>query len=424
MSDVATANVSSFSLFDKATLECPFSFFAAMRAQSPVHWVPEIKAYYVSRYEDIRYVKKNPQLFTNEIFRGVTQFAARNIAEEYRAKHGWARVSTLQRTDPPVHTHYRKLIDKTFTASRVKKMVPYIESVVHELIDAFADKGSCDFMRDFASMLPTTVIADQLGVPRDKVRRMKEWADAMLAPGGHFTDEAETIRCAKLVVEAQHYFAEVMDQRRKEPKDDMISDLVHVRFDDGRALDMNELQDLLDQLLTGGSETTTNALGSALMLLLKNPDATARLRADRSLIPNFIEEVLRYETPVLHLFRVATEDTELGGTKIPKGSLLALGYASANRDEDVFDDGERFDVCRKKAGAHLAFGSGPHFCPGAMLARQEMLSAFNILFDRLDDIRLIDANDPFEHVPHSFLRGLRTLNITFRSRRRAPVAAQ
>ena len=149
------------------------------------------------------------------------------------------------------------------------------------------------------------------------------------------------------------------------------------------------------------------------MLLLQRPELIGRLRDDPSLIRNFIEECLRYETPVLHLWRVAVKDAELGGTKIPKGSTLAVGYASANRDESVFDEAEVFDVNRKKAGAHLAFGSGPHHCPGAPLARQEMYSAFTILLQRLENIQTVDPLEDFQHVPSSFLRGLADLQLKF-----------
>jgi len=220
------------------------------------------------------------------------------------------------------------------------------------------------------------------------------------------------------VVEAQQFFAEVIEARRRDPQDDIITDLAHAEVVDtngepGRPLTMYELQDLLDQLLTGGNETTTNAIGSALMLLLQRPDLMQRLREDPALIRTFVEESLRYETPVLHLWRITTRDTELGGVPLPEGSSVALGYASANRDEAVFDRSEEFDVDRHKPGAHLAFGSGPHHCPGAALARQEMFSAFTVLLNRLENIALVDPADPFAHVPSSFLRGLAQLDLSF-----------
>jgi len=349
---------------------------------------------------------------------GARQSASRNIAESYRAEKGWERVSTLQRTDPPVHTKYRNLINHAFTPKRVKTMTHYIETVVNDLIDSFIDEGRCDFMWEFSIPLPCIVIADQLGVPREKIWELKKWSDAMLAPGGGFTNEEEALECAKEVVLAQQFFAEVIAARKEKSQDDIISDLANTKIRDSaedpdRNLNMYELMDLLDQLLTGGNETTTNAIGSGLMLLLQRPEILARLQDDPGLIRNFIEESLRFETPVLHLWRVAVEDTELGGVEIPKGSSIAVGYASANRDENVFDDSENFNIDRKKAGAHLAFGSGPHHCPGAPLARQEMYSAFTILLNRLANIRTEDPDESFHHVPSSFLRGLANLNLTF-----------
>ncbi|MFK7915760.1 MAG: cytochrome P450 [Pseudomonadales bacterium] len=414
--------LSEFSLLDDTTRECPFPYFRAVREQQPVYFMPEIQAYYVSRYEDVRHVKRHPELFSNNIYLGSPRSPAREAAEAYRAEHGWARVSTLQRTDPPVHGRYRKLIDGTFSVRRVRTMTAYIETIVNDLIDEFIDNGSCDFVQQFAVPLPCTVIADQLGVPRSRLPDLKAWSDAMLAPGGGFTDPEAAVACAKLVVDAQQFFAAVMQERRATPQDDIITDLVNAEIDNGnddnRALTMPELQDLLDQLLTGGNETTTSAIGSALMLLLRDPELADQLRDNDKKLKAFIEESLRFETPVLHLWRLSTQDTELGGVEIPKGSMIALGYASANRDQDVFADAETFDVARNKPGAHLSFGSGPHHCPGAALARQELFSTFKILLQRLDHIELATPEDELAHAPSIFLRGLTALPIRFQVRAR------
>lgn len=420
------SGLSEFNLFDDATRECPFQYLRAVREEQPVYFMPELGAYYVSRYEDLRYVKKHPELFSNDTSlatRTRGRGDARNIAESYRAEHGWKRVQTLQRTDPPVHTSYRRLINHAFSVARIRKMTDYVETAVNDLIDTFIDDGQCDFMSAFAIPLPCTIIADQLGVPREKIWQLKEWSDAMLAPGGGFVDDAQALECGRLVVEAQQFFASVIEARRQAPQDDIISDLVHAEFADPdsgetRPLTMYELMDLLDQLLTGGNETTTSAIGSALMIVLQRPELFNQLRGQPELIRTFLEESLRFETPVLHLWRAAVVDTEINGVSVPKGSLVALGYASANRDADVFADGEDFDPQRSKVGAHLAFGSGPHHCPGAALARQEMYSAFNILLHRLDNIRCVNPEEPFLHVPSSFLRGLGELHINFDVRHR------
>ena len=424
MSTNVTPALEEFNLLDDQTRECPFPYLKSIREQRPVYFMPELQGYYVSRYTDLRYVKKHPELFSNDIYKHQPdRGTSRSVAETYRADNGWARTSTLQRTDPPVHTKYRKLINHAFSVKRIREMTGYIETVVNDLIDGFIDRGHCDFVKEYTVPLPCTVIADQLGVPRDRIWDLKRWSDAMLAPGGGFTDETEALECGKQVVEAQHFFASVIHQRQQQPENDIITDLANATIlEDPDAeplpLTMFELQDLLDQLLTGGNETTTNALGSALMLLLQNPGSIEKLQAQPELIRNFIEEALRVETPVLHLFRVATQDTQIGDVAIPKGSTILLGYASANRDEDVFNEPELFDLEREKPGAHLAFGSGPHHCPGAALARQELYSTFVILLKRLKDIRVANPEEKFSHVPHSFLRGLATLELKFNVQQR------
>ena len=412
-----------YSLIEDDTRECPFPYFQAIRRVSPVYFMEEIQAWYVSRYEDVRYVKKHPELFSSDTHKYKSRGTeVRSIAEKYRSEHGWRRVSTLQRTDPPLHTSYRRLINHAFTVKRVRTMTEYIETAVNDLIDDFIDQGATDFVWSYAVPLPCTVIADQLGVPRDMIWRLKEWSDAMLAPGGGFIDEQEAVASAKLVVEAQQFFASVIAERRHSPRDDIISDIANaqIKLPDGseRQLDMYELMDLLDQLLTGGNETTTNAIGSALMLLMQNPALMPQLRDNPEGLRNFVEETLRFETPVLHLWRVATQDTEIGGVKIGKGESVALGYASANRDEAEFSDGERFDPFRDKAGKHLAFGSGPHHCPGAALSRQEIYSTFTILLNRLENIRPKHSDEQYLHVPNIFLRGLANLEIEFDVRNR------
>ena len=413
------ATPDDFSLLDDMTRECPYPYFQSIREHAPVYFMEEIQAWYVSRYEDVRYVKKHPALFSSNMeAHGARSGAARDAAEDYRTAHGWKRVSTLQRTDPPAHTKYRKLINQAFSVKRVRAMTGYIEAIVNDLIDSFINKGRADFVTAYAIPLPCTVIADQLGVPRDRISDLKKWSDAMLAPGSGFINAAQAIESAKLVVEAQHFFAATIEARRRDPQDDIITDLALARVigEVGaapRPLDMYECLDLMDQLLTGGNETTTNALGSALMLVLQRPQLVNALRDHPQALRNFVEETLRFETPVLHLWRVTTKDTHIGKTAIPKGQRIALSYASANRDEAVFPNAETFDPFRNKAGAHLAFGSGPHHCPGAALSRQEIFSTFTVLLNRLENLRVQDPNEQFRHVPNIFLRGLASLEIEF-----------
>ncbi len=415
--DGTTRSLDDYSLLDPKVHACPYEFFQRLRSECPVYRMPETGTYLVTRYDDIRAIKRNYQDFTSNIT--LQERGRREVHKEHDRilqTYGWDNVQTLQRTDPPAHARWRNLIDRTFTASRVREMTPYIDAMVAELIDSWIDDGECEFVTQFAIPLPCKVIADQLGVDRDNFWKLKAWSDAMLEPGSPTCPDERVIECAHLVVESQHYFYKVFEDRRREPKGDIMSALVHTDMGGESPLTMHELQNLMNQLLTGGNETTTSAISHALWNLLKFPEQMARLRADRSLLKNFVEETLRFETPVLGLARKTTRDVEVSGTTIPKDALVVLTYAAANRDEDKFDDGESFDVSRRNAGAQIAFGMGAHFCPGAMLARQEILSTFEALLDRLDDIQLARPLPEETHQRSVFLHQMKELPIRFRKR--------
>jgi cytochrome P450 len=413
--------VDDYSLMDPAVRECPYPFYAAMRRDRPVYRMPETGFYIVSRYRDLQAVLRDTGTFSNNSAMARDRSLGRTnavIDEMYRTK-GWVTRPTLQRTDPPEHARYRRPIDRTFTASRVREMTGYIDEMVAGLIDRLAEKGrdggAVDFVAEFAVPLPCLVIADQFGVPREDVGKLKLWSDALMDSFGMLMTPAREREVAELILEAQRYFAAAFEERRVRPRGDMLSDIVAVPGG-GQPLGMDELLDMMMQLLTGGNDTTTGALAEGLLLLMRHPDQQAMLRRDPGLIRNFVEEVLRVESPVQGLLRVTTRETELGGTVIPAGAVVIARYASANRDAGKFDDPERMDVCRANAGAHLAFGAGIHFCPGAMLARQEMLSAFTQLLARLETIELAVPEESLEHHPSLLHRRLKALPIRFKSR--------
>ena len=410
--------VDDYSLMDPEVRECPYPFYDAMRRERPVYRMPETGFYIVSRYKDLLAVLRDVDTYSNNSAMARDRSLGRTnavIDEMYRTS-GWVTRPTLQRTDPPEHTRYRRPIDRTFTASRVREMVGYIDEMVSGLIDRMAEAGRdgapVDFVTHFAVPLPCLVIADQFGVPREDVGKLKLWSDALMDSFGMLMTPEREREVADLILEAQHYFAAAFEERRVRPRDDMLSDIVAAP-DGAEPLSMNELLDMMMQLLTGGNDTTTGALAEGLLLLIQHPDQQAKLRADPGLIRNFVEEVLRVESPVQGLLRVTTRDTELGGTMIPEGSVIIARYASANRDEERFEDAGRVDVCRGNAGAHLAFGAGIHFCPGAMLARQEMISAFTQLLERLEPIELAVPAATLEHHPSLLHRRLKALPIRF-----------
>jgi len=406
------------SLLDPAVQSCPFEFYRQLHRHCPVYELPETGMWVISRHDDLRQVLSDTETFTSRSnFGGGLQGARAELYQQILAERGWAHVATLQRTDPPAHTRYRKLLNRVFTARRVAELAAHIDEVTNELIDGFIDRGSCDFFAEFALPLPGIIIAEQLGLDRRDIGTFKRWADAMLALSMRAMSDEEVRATAETELEAQHFFASVFEARRADPGPDLMSALVHAHGEDEQPLTMHELQNLMHQLITGGFETTTSALAHALWLLVRNPDQMALLRADTEAhMKGFIEEALRTESPVQGLSRRTTREVRVGDMTIPEGALLIVRYGAANRDAEVFEDPARFDITRANAGEHLAFGLGNHFCIGAALARQELRSAFTALLARLDDIELAGPlPDPVHH-PSMFFLPVKTLPVRFRRR--------
>lgn len=405
------------SLLDPETQACPFPYYAQMREAAPVYRMPDTGFFLVSGYEDLRAVLTDPVTYSNDIsveeLAGEQAAALGRLYDEHLAQAGWAHVQTLQRTDPPEHSRYRRLINRTLTPPMVKGMLPAVERIADQLIDSFIDRGECDFLADFAFPLPGIVIAEQIGLDASQILTFKRWSDAMLSPAqGLLVDEDSVRHYADVEAQAQHYLAKVFEQRRAHPTDDILSALLADSADGDAPLTVHELQNLMQQLITGGYTTTADAIANAMLLLIENPEQMALLRADRSLLRNFADESLRVASSVQGLFRRATVDTELHGVAIPAGAILHIRYGSANQDEAVFADGGTFDVTRSNANKHLAFSRGPHFCVGQPLAIQEMVIAFDRILDRLTDIQVAPGVVP-QRATGLLFYSLTSLPITF-----------
>jgi len=393
------AGVDSDLLLDPSVQRNPFSYYQRLREHEPVFRMPGTGFYVLTRYEDLRTVLRDTETFSNTLdLEDLSGERARRLGalfNERLAEKGWAHVPTLHQSDPPEHTRYRRLLNKVFSPGRVRQMVPGVERICDQLIDAFIGRGRCEFVSEFAFPLPGIVISEQLGLAPDQIGTFRRWADAMLAPAqGLLADEDAAIRYADIEAEAQHYLADVFEDRRARPTSDLISALVAASDSEERPLSMPELQNLLQQLITGGYITTADAITSAMWMLIENPEQMRRVRADRSLINAFAEESLRMLAPVQGLFRKATRDVEIRGVTIPAGSILHVRYGAANRDGEAFEKPDDFDVARAHVMRHMSFGQGPHACVGAPLARQEMVTAFERLLARLDEIHLDTGTEP------------------------------
>jgi cytochrome P450 len=403
------AGTKELSPLSPATVECPFGLFAELRRESPVY-VSEGRFFLISRYEEVQQVLLHPEVFSSAGSPGVRRKVPVEVLEIM--SKGFRPVPTIQTIDPPAHQLHRSLFSKAFASRRVAQLEPDIRRIANELVDGFVGDRRVDLVSQFAVPFPLTVIADWLGLPRAELPMLKRWSDAAAAPLGGMIDREEEIECARSELEAQHYFAAKLEERRREPHDDILTSLCNARLEETPSLSNAQIYYLLIQLLVAGNESVRNLISSAMLLLLKHPQQMAAVRAEPALIPNFIEESLRLESPIKAFFRVAKSATELGSTKIPAGSRLAVLFASANRDESRFPDPDRFDIYRKNAGEHLAFGLGIHYCLGAPLARAEARIAFEVLLGRLRDIQLSVGND-FSHTRSFIFRGLESLHLEF-----------
>jgi cytochrome P450 len=404
-----------YDLMDAATQQCPYPYYELLREQAPVYRMPTTGFHLVTRFDLARRVVREPDLFQS----GVTPMELgsdglpQEIVDIY-STGGWLPLASCSTSDPPRHTRVRAFLEQLFTTQRVRKMKPLIDQVANELLDGLAESGSVEFVREFAHPMPMIIIADLIGVPRADIGRFKEWSDAIVEPFSMMITREREVECARLVVEMQQYFAELLEQRRQDPRDDLLTAAVEHRDADGSAFDMQELLTILTiDLLASGNETTTAAIGSGLLLLIEAPETVAELRRDPSLFRNLAEEIIRLESPAQGMFRRVTADTELGGVRLKPGDLLSIRFGAANRDEAQFPAGGRIDLHRKPPGKHLGLGMGRHHCIGAALARQELISAFTALLGRFDNFRLAPGSSPPEYVPSFFGRNLKELHVSF-----------
>jgi len=406
--------------FDPAVLESPWDWYHQLRAEAPVFRDPFTGIFHVASYDGVVAAVRDFETFSNRF--GAAMGAGKGAAladdpelESLRAK-SYPPVDTMLTADPPEHKRFRGLVNKAFVPRRVDGLERGIESLAHGLIDGFEKDRRFEVLSQLAVPLPLTVIADQLGVTRADLPRFKRWTDGFTAQLSGMATGEDAKDAVRRIFEFQSYFAERIEEARRSPREDILSDLVRARVECERPLDVAEMLSILQQLLVAGNETTASAIAEGLLLLIRHPEQLALVRNDPTLVPNLVEEVLRLATPTAAMWRRTTRDAELLGVAIPKGSMLFLRYASANRDESRFPDPDRFDVTRPNSSEHLAFGHGIHFCLGASLARKEMAVAFRALLERLDALRLLPGYPEPRHKPSVLLRGLAELHVAFESR--------
>jgi cytochrome P450 len=390
-------------LVDPAVLADPHPALAALRESGPVHRIDMrmgLPVWVVTRYDDVLAALSDPRLSNDPHNAGALEETLRG---DFLSR-------SLIGTDPPEHTRLRRLVAKAFTARRVEGLRPRVQEIADALLDRITPRGSADLVGEFALPLPITVIGELLGVPEADRDRFRGWTDEML--DRPFDPGSDMARVTEGRERMHGYLSDLVAAKRTHPADDLLTDLVQAS-DEGERLDAQELLAMTFLLLIAGYVTTVSLVGNGTLALLRRPDQLERLRADPSLVPQAVEELLRFDGPVNPgLTRFALEDLEIGGVRIPRGDMVLLAIAAADRDPDRFPDPDRLDVGAADPG-HLAFGHGIHYCLGAALARLEGQVAFTALLARLPDLALDIPEDQLRWTGGGVLRGLRQLPVTF-----------
>jgi cholest-4-en-3-one 26-monooxygenase len=369
----------------------PDPTYTWLRRHAPVYRDETNHLWGISRYHDVVAIEKDPETFCS--------------SEGYRPN--LAADDSMIGNDDPRHNERRRLVARRFTPKAVAGHEDDVRDVVRGLVDAVAGRGRCEVVEDLAAPLPAMVIGRLLGFDDDLWRRVKHWSEATIVAGGGPRYMADSV--AEAFGDYCEHAARLMEARRTTPTDDVMS-----RWMEAEAAGVLTVDQVLSEgllLVDGGAETTRTVITGAVLALIEHPDEYRRLLDDPGLLPVAVEEFIRWVTPILNMRRTATRDTEVAATAVKAGDELLLMYPSANRDEAVFDEPQRFDVGREP-NPHVAFGFGTHFCLGAALARLEIRVMFEELLPRLPDLRLAPGAAP-ERIPNAFVRGFRSLPVEF-----------
>lgn len=417
-------DLSGISLTDPIIQSNPRDFYWTMRTEDPVHYDEKLGMWLVTRYEDIVTVLRDPIKFSDK--QGYEAQYASGFFEEFKQileEQGGGYFPDVIKSDPPEHTRIRKLMDGAFSAHRVKMLEPGITKIISDLVDTIADKAETgevvEGVREFAIPLTIAVICEQLGIDQFNGEKISRWSEAITAQIGRMQNREEMIENAKEICELQNFISEQMKDREAEPKEDMISDLVHSELDDGSKLTYGEAVSLVRALIIAGNDTTATAITN-LLLILATDDKLAKELYDNcdddKYMNRFVEELLRFAPPVRGLAKMAVEETELGGQKLPKGAHLLVMYASGNDDEEKFECPRNFDMNRKNLGSHVAFGVGVHRCIGASLARMEIKVAARELIKKIDNIKLTVPVEELTYQKTVATHAIAALPLTFTKR--------
>jgi cytochrome P450 len=384
-------------------LEHPYDAYRRLRGTAPVHRIagPDgTPAWIVTRYDDVRAALADPRLSLDKRYATAGTYKGFSLPPALDAN--------LLNMDPPDHTRIRRLVGRAFTPRRIERLRGPIRRTADRLLDALGSHGTTDLIASYAAPLPITVICDLLGIPDEHRLDFRAWTDTLVAP-----DPAAGPAAAKEAVVAMlGFFTRLLADKRREPADDLLSDLIAVR-DEGDRLSEDELMSLAFLILFAGYENTVQLIGNAVLALFQHPEQLEALREDPARLPAAVEEFLRYEGPaLLAIRRFPVEDVTIGGVTVPAGETVWVSPSAANRDPDRFPDPDRLDLARDASG-HLALGHGIHYCLGAPLARAETEIALAALLERFPDLALVEPTPRWRNSLRA--RGLLALQVSYSS---------
>jgi cytochrome P450 len=402
--------------FEPTTMQDPHAGYARLRAELPVHQTvmpPGLNVWLVTRYDDVRAALADPRLSKDvEQARELLQRQATLRASG--AAHAQTLSKHMLNADPPDHTRLRRLMTKAFTPARVARLRPRVEELANQLLDKLSLADEAELISQFGFPLPLAVICELFGVPEADRADLHRWSTAMVTDSASvaLTSDSRSTDAQQAAAAISGYLVRLIESKRRQPGDDLLTALVQARGEHGEdMLDANELVSMAFLTLVAGHETVVNLIGNGMLALLRHPEQLAALRADPALLPNAIEEFLRFDGPANSaMLRHTTEPVTFGDVTIPAGEFVLALVTSANRDGDRFADPDRFDISRP-AGGHLTFGHGIHYCIGAPLARLEGEVAFRLLLDRFPHIRLGVPADRLRWRFSTLVRGLESLPV-------------
>nr|WSY53033.1 cytochrome P450 [Streptomyces sp. NBC_00886] len=403
---MAAADDLAFDPWDQTFLSDPYPAYAELRERGRVTYYEPTDQWLVPRHADVSALLRERRLgrtyqhrFTHEDF-GRTAPPPEHEPFHTLNDHGMLDL------EPPDHTRIRRLVSKAFTPRTVEQLKPYVSRLAGELVDRLAARGGGDLLTDVAEPLPVAVIAEMLGIPESDRAPLRPWSADICGMYELSPSEDTAAKAVRASVEFAEYLRELIAARRKEPGDDLISGLIAAHDEEDR-LTEQEMISTAVLLLNAGHEATVNATVNGWWALFRNPDQLAALRADHSLVPTAVEELMRYDTPLQLFERWVLDEIEIDGTVIPRGAEIAMLFGSANHDPDVFADPERLDLTRAD-NPHISFSAGIHYCIGAPLARIELAASMRALLEKAPTLGL--AAEP-ERKPNFVIRGLTGLSV-------------